>query len=101
VLARPGFVGAAPALPGASRVRLPPASLPCCDRVSGGRSLTSARISSASRRTWIEAKNCNYGGGASVECAWIAGLGAEVTVRRGLIDLYFFGGNEQVVNAAL
>jgi fermentation-respiration switch protein FrsA (DUF1100 family) len=35
VLARPGFVGAAPALPGASRLRLPPASPPCCDRASG------------------------------------------------------------------
>ena len=32
------------------------ASPPCCDRVSGGRSLTSTRIVSASRRTRIEAK---------------------------------------------
>jgi hypothetical protein len=46
-------------------------------------------------------KNCNYGVGASVECAWIARLGAEVTARRRLIDLYFFGGNEQIVNATL
>jgi hypothetical protein len=51
VLTRPGFVGAAPAIPGASRTRPPPASPPCCDRVSGGRSFTSTRIVSASRRT--------------------------------------------------
>src|SRR5919204_1510221 len=35
VLERPGFVGAAATLPGTSRVRLPPASPPRCDRVSG------------------------------------------------------------------
>ena len=38
-----------------SPVRLPPASPRCCDRASGGRSLTSTRVS-ASRRAWIEAK---------------------------------------------
>ena len=32
VLARPGFVRAAPALPGTTRVRLPSATPPCCDR---------------------------------------------------------------------
>lgn len=32
VLARPGFVRAAPALPGTTRIRLPSASPPCCDR---------------------------------------------------------------------
>jgi len=32
VLTRPGFVGAAPALPGTTRLRLPPATPPCCDR---------------------------------------------------------------------
>ena len=46
---------ATPALPGASRLGLPPASPPCCDRADGGRSLTSTRIVSASRRTWIQA----------------------------------------------
>jgi hypothetical protein len=35
VLARPGFVRAAPTLPGTTRLRLPPASPPCCDRISG------------------------------------------------------------------
>ena len=35
VLARPGFVRAAPALPGTTRVRLPSAPPPCCDRDSG------------------------------------------------------------------
>jgi hypothetical protein len=35
VLARPGFVRAAPTLPGTTRFRLPPASPPCCDRISG------------------------------------------------------------------
>ena len=35
VLARPGFVRAAPTLPGVPRIRLPPASPPCCDRISG------------------------------------------------------------------
>ena len=50
VLARPGFVRAAPTLPGTSRIRLPSASPPCCDR-------TAAKVShlhsnhSASRRT--------------------------------------------------
>ena len=36
VLARPGFVRAAPALPGTSRIRLPSATPPCCDRDGGG-----------------------------------------------------------------
>src|SRR6202008_1965218 len=31
VLARPGFVRAAPTLPGTTQVRLPPATPPCCD----------------------------------------------------------------------
>ena len=35
VLARPGFVRAAPTLPGTTRIRLPPAPPPCCDRISG------------------------------------------------------------------
>ena len=35
VLARPGFVRAAPTLPGTSRIRLPSAPPPCCDRASG------------------------------------------------------------------
>ena len=34
VLARPGFVRAAPTLPGTSRIRLPSASPPCCDRTA-------------------------------------------------------------------
>src|SRR5262249_23530391 len=34
VLTRPGFVGAAPALPGTTRTRLPPASPPCCDKTA-------------------------------------------------------------------
>src|SRR5258707_8983108 len=50
VLRRPGFVRAAPALPGTTRIRLPSASPPCCDR-------TEAKVShlhsnnSASRRS--------------------------------------------------
>jgi hypothetical protein len=49
VLRRPGFVRAAPALPGATRIRLPSATPPCCDK-------TAAKVShlrsnnSASRR---------------------------------------------------
>src|SRR5688572_11732125 len=35
VLARPGFVGAAPTLPGTTRLRLPPAPPSCCDKISG------------------------------------------------------------------
>ena len=35
VLARPGFVRAAPTLPGTTRIRLPSAPPPCCDRISG------------------------------------------------------------------
>ena len=35
VLARPGFVRAAPIRPGTSRDRLPSAPPPCCDKVSG------------------------------------------------------------------
>jgi hypothetical protein len=35
VLARPGFVRAAPALPGTTRIRLPSAPPPCCDRTGG------------------------------------------------------------------
>jgi hypothetical protein len=35
VLARPGFVGAAPTLPGTTRIRLPPAPPSCCDKISG------------------------------------------------------------------
>jgi hypothetical protein len=49
VLRRPGFVRAAPTLPGTTRIRLPSATPPCCDR-------TAAKVShlhsnnSASRR---------------------------------------------------
>jgi hypothetical protein len=35
VLVRPVVVGAAPTLPGTTRLRLPPAPPPCCDRISG------------------------------------------------------------------
>jgi len=35
VLTRPGFVRAAPALPGTTRTRLPSAPPTCCDRISG------------------------------------------------------------------
>ena len=35
VLARPGVVRAAPTLPGTTRIRLPPAPPPCCDRAGG------------------------------------------------------------------
>jgi hypothetical protein len=35
VLDRPGFVRAAPALPGTTRIRLPSAPPPCCDKDSG------------------------------------------------------------------
>src|SRR6185437_6297648 len=35
VLNRPGFVRAAPTLPGTTRIRLPPAPPSCCDRISG------------------------------------------------------------------
>src|SRR5215472_7773357 len=35
VLRRPGFVRAAPALPGTTRVRLPSAPPSCCDRTGG------------------------------------------------------------------
>ena len=35
VLARPGVVRAAPTLPAATRIRLPPAPPSCCDRISG------------------------------------------------------------------
>src|SRR5687768_9983214 len=35
VLARPVVVGAAPTLPGTTRLRLPPAPPPCCDRAGG------------------------------------------------------------------
>src|SRR6201999_1593283 len=34
VLAHPGFVRAAPALPGTTRIRLPSAPPSCCDRIS-------------------------------------------------------------------
>jgi NAD(P)-dependent dehydrogenase (short-subunit alcohol dehydrogenase family) len=34
VFARPGFVRAAPALPGTTRIRLPSATPPCCDRTA-------------------------------------------------------------------
>ena len=47
-------VDAAPTHPGASRLQAASASPPCCNRVGSGRSLTSPRIVSASRRTWIQ-----------------------------------------------
>jgi hypothetical protein len=50
---RPGSTRDVAGAVGASRIRLPPASPPCCEKVSGGWSLTSTRISSASRRTKI------------------------------------------------
>ena len=46
-------------------------------------------------------QDCNHGIGASVECTWIPGSGAEVAARRSLIGHYFFGGKKQIVNAAL
>ena len=49
VLGRPGFVRAAPALPGTTRIRLPSATPPCCDRTARVSHLHS--INSASRRT--------------------------------------------------
>jgi hypothetical protein len=39
-------------------------------------------------------QNRNHGVGASVECTRIPGASAEVAARRGLIDLYFFGGKK-------
>jgi len=42
-------------------------------------------------------KNCNYGGGASVECAWIAGLGAEVTARLALRFSHRLSGDHAVL----
>jgi hypothetical protein len=46
-------------------------------------------------------KDRNYGVGAGIECTRIARLSAEVTARRGLTDLYLFGGNKQIVNTPL
>src|SRR4051812_49000962 len=51
VLTRPGVVGAAPTHSGISRIRLPPASPSLLRQVRRRRSLTSARIVSASWRT--------------------------------------------------
>ena len=50
VLAHPGFVRAAPALPAATRVRLPSATSPCCDRATAKVSHLHSN-NSASRRT--------------------------------------------------
>ncbi len=54
VLARPGFVGAAPTLSGTSRVGLPPASPSLLRQVRRRRSLTSTRNISASWRTRLQ-----------------------------------------------
>ena len=50
VLARPGFVRAAPALPVITRLRLPSAPPPCCDRPTAKVSHLHSNLS-ASRRT--------------------------------------------------
>jgi len=50
VLAHPGFVRAAPALPAATRIRLPSATSPCCDRATAKVSHLHSN-NSASRRT--------------------------------------------------
>jgi hypothetical protein len=53
VPARPGFVRAAPTLPGTSRIRLPSASPACCDRPEAGPSIPPGPIAprGARRRT--------------------------------------------------
>ena len=56
VPARHGFVRAAPTHPGTSRDRLPSASPSCCDRNGGAGLSPPLESTSASRRTWIEAK---------------------------------------------
>jgi hypothetical protein len=56
VLERPGFVGAAPTLPGTTRIRLPPAPPPCCDRTEAKVShLHSSNSASRRKRSSIEA----------------------------------------------
>jgi hypothetical protein len=50
VLTRPGVVRAAPTLPGTTRIRLPPAPPPCCDRTAAKVSHLHSNLS-ASRRT--------------------------------------------------
>ena len=50
VLARPGFVRAAPALPGTTRIRLPSASPPCCDRTEAKVSHLHSNNSASLRR---------------------------------------------------
>jgi hypothetical protein len=50
VLARPGFVRAAPTLPGTTRIRLPPASPPCCDKTAAKVSHLHSNNSASLRR---------------------------------------------------
>ena len=50
VLARPGFVRAAPALPGTTRIRLPSASPPCCDKTAAKVSHLHSNNSASLRR---------------------------------------------------
>ena len=58
MLARPGFVRAAPALPGTTRVRLPSATPTCCDRPEAKVSHLHSN-NSASRRTWKKIQSTN------------------------------------------
>jgi hypothetical protein len=58
VLTRPGFVGAAPALPGTTRIRQPPATPTCCDRPEAKVSHLHSNHS-ASRRTWKKIQSTN------------------------------------------
>ena len=67
VLARPGFVRAAPALPGTTRIRLPPASPPCCDRT--------------------EAKVSHLHSNNSARCAGWRSLAAQLLIRRDIRTL--------------
>src|SRR5436190_5713794 len=50
VLARPGFVRAAPTLPGTTRIRLPSASPPCCDKTAAKVSHLHSNNSASLRR---------------------------------------------------
>ena len=54
--ARPGFVRAAPALPGTTRIRLPSATAACCDKPQAKLSHLRSN-NSASRRTWLSAQS--------------------------------------------
>jgi hypothetical protein len=83
--ARPGFVRAAPALPGTTRIRLPSATATCCDRPQAKVSHLRSNYS-ASRRTWSSAQSSPTNSTATSHARHLSVSGSTEKDASGLMD---------------